>query len=487
MRNPLRRFLFALLFAGTCQAQGTIAAENPPRRLDPGMVDAARSGAPFRVFSAWVEALNSSESARLPEFMERHYPGVQRDGFSRLQYNSNGLELRALDEATDTHVAGLVQERDSDNFLRFDLTLEPGDPDKIRSLEILYIPRPADFPPPRMTTTEIFAALDAKLVAAAVADRFSGVVLVTRHGKVVYSAVHGLADRGAHEPNTLETRFNIGSMNKMFTATAIMQLVQKRRIRLSDPVGKYLPDYPNKDIASKVTIEHLLTHTGGTGNIFGPEYSEHRLELRTHADYVKLFGTRPPAFEPGSRFEYSNFGPVLLGLVIENVTRQSYFDYVRRHVYKPAKMIRTGSEPIDELLPNTAIGYMRSPDGGRKPNTETLSYRATAAGGGYSTAGDLARFADALLGNELLNADNTRTMLTGKTEAVRGMRYAYGFEDLRHEGAGSVGHGGAAPGVNSTLLMLPASGYVVVVLTNIDPPFGGRIGSWITLRLENQR
>ena len=117
-------------------------------------------------------------------------------------------------------------------------------------------------------------------------------------------------------------------MNKMFTAVATLQLVEAGKLALDDPIGKYLPDYPNKEVASKVTVRHLLTHTGGTGDIFGPEFEQHRLKLREHRDYVKLYGARGLTHEPGARFEYSNYGFVLLGALIEKVSGESYYDYV---------------------------------------------------------------------------------------------------------------------------------------------------------------
>src|SRR4029077_17752106 len=98
------------------------------------------------------------------------------------------------------------------------------------------------------------------------------------------------------------------SIKKMFPAVATLQLVQGGKIDLQAPVGKYLADYPNKDVATKVTIHDLLTHTGGTGDIFGPEFDSHRLQLRTLQDYIKLYGNRAPEFEPGSRWKYSNYG-----------------------------------------------------------------------------------------------------------------------------------------------------------------------------------
>lgn len=483
--KSLSGILLTLFFATAVAALGAAEADTPPRRLNAQESEAARAGAPYRMFAAWLDTVNSSDASLQPKFLELHYPGNKYEPLIRLRENSGGLDVRALDEATATTIAGLVQERDSDNFLRFKFVVLPDKPDRIDELEILYIPRPADFPPPRMSEAEIFAALGAKLAKAAAADRFVGAVLVTKNGKVVFRGAYGLADREKKLPIRIDTRFDIGSMNKMFTATAILQLVQAGKIQLSDPVGKYLPDYPNHDVATKVTIEQLLTHTGGTGNIFGPQFEAHRLELKTHSDYVKLFGGRAPLFEPGDHFDYSNYGMVLLGAIIEKVTGQSYYDYVRRKVYKPASMKRTGSEPLDAKLEGTAIGYMRTPEGGRKPSTDLMAYRGSAGGGGFSTVVDLTNFATALMDDELLNAVNTQLLTTGKVDMPWGGRYAFGFEDLR-ESQGYFGHGGAAPGVNGTLRIFPKSGYVVAVLSSIDPPFADRIGSFLTLRLENR-
>ena len=143
-----------------------------------------------------------------------------------------------------------------------------------------------------MTEADALAALSARAEELAATDEFSGAVLVARNGKVLLEDAWGRADREAGTPNTLDTKFRIGSMNKMFTAVATLQLVEAGKLALDDPIGKHLPDYPNEDVASKVTVRHLLTHTGGTGDIFGPEFEQNRLELREHGDYVELYGAR---------------------------------------------------------------------------------------------------------------------------------------------------------------------------------------------------
>lgn len=268
----------------------------------------------------------------------------------------------------------------------------------------------------------------------------------------------------------------------MFTAVAVAQLAQAGKLKLNEPLGKYLTDYPNQDVATKVTIHHLLTHTGGTGDFFGPEFFAHRTELRDLKNYVTLFGKRGLAFEPGSKWEYSNYGFLLLGLVIERVSGQSYYDYVREHIFKPAGMMSAESILEETAVPGRSAGYTMMGGGALRPNTDTLPPRGTSAGGGYSTAGDLSRFANALLGHKLLDAHYTELVTTRKVDTGRG-KYAYGFENNPSGDVRWFGHGGGAPGVNGALRIYPDSGYVVAVLANLDPPAAEEVSQFIGDRL----
>ena len=316
------------------------------------------------------------------------------------------------------------------------------------------------------------AALRAHLVAATQADQFSGAVLVARDGRTLFEGAYGLADRERGVANTPLTQFRVGSMNKMVTAVAALQLVQAGALRLDVPLGTYLPDYPNAAVASKVTPHHLLTHTGGTGDIFGPEYDARRSELRTVADYLQLYGTRGLQFEPGTKWAYSNYGFILLGAIIERVAGTSYYDYVAARVLAPAGMIGTGFAPEDSLVHGRAVGYTRQggPPGPLVSNAPTLPYRGTPAGGAYSTVGDFARFAVAVREHRLLDPVHTAMLLAGKVATGPGVQYAYGFIDRVVGGRRLVGHSGGAAGMSGYLLFEPNGGYMVVVLSNFDPP-----------------
>jgi CubicO group peptidase (beta-lactamase class C family) len=325
---------------------------------------------------------------------------------------------------------------------------------------------------PHLGESELVSATRQKLSRDTASDRFAGAVLIAHNGRPVFAQAYGLADREHKLPNTIKTRFHIGSMNKMFTAVAIVQLAEQGKLGFDDPVGKYLKDYPNQDIATKVTIRHLLTHRGGTGDIFGPEFEAHRLELRTLQDYVQLYGNRGPASEPGSQFEYSNYGFILLGVIVEKVSGQSYYDYVRDHVYLPAGMTSTGSEPEDQSVSNLSIGYTANGTAnGLRPNTGMLPYRGTSAGGGYSTVEDLLGFANAVQRNKLLNAHFTELLL--------GTDFPAGSINGIH----CFGHSGGSIGMNDDLKICPVPEYVVIVLANMDPPVAGQASLFISSRL----
>jgi len=472
---PLRVRVQALAVFLAAWVSGSLAAQ-------PQLPDTPAA----RQLSAWLAVFNSGDRGALQAFHRQSYPSDSDKVDQELGFRerTGGFDLKKADESTPTHFSVLAQERESDQFARFDVDVDSTAPYRITKLDVRAITRPPEFAIPRLSETDLVVALRAKLVKDAASDRFSGAVLVARNGKPVFTGAYGLADRDKKVPNTLTTRFRIGSMNKMFTAVSVLQLVQAGKIGLNDPLGKYLSDYPNKDIASKVTIHQLLTHTGGTGDFFGPEFDAHRLELRTLRDYVTLFGKRGLAFEPGSRWSYSNYGFLLLGVIIEQVSDQSYYDYVADHVYKPAGMTSTGSLPEDQAVLDRSVGYTKLGGGSTwQPNTNTLPYRGTSAGGGSSTVEDLARFADALMNHRLLNAANTELLTTGKVATPSGEKYAYGFGDNLANGVRSFGHAGGAPGMNGDLEIFPESGYVIAVLANLDPPAAQRVSAFLTNRV----
>ncbi len=438
-----------------------------------------------RMLRAWLQAFDSGDRQKIQAFMQRYEPQRLPHLDDEMQFRAmtGGFDLRKIESSSPDSITALVQEHLSDQFARVSFQVQSKPPNRIKGGMLDAIQRPAEFALPHLSEPQLIAALQQRVEQEAAAGTFAGAVLIAKDGKPVYEKAYGLANRAQKIPNTVDTQFRIGSMNKMFTATAIMQLVQAGKIELDKPFGTYLTDYPNKSMASTVTIRQLLTHTGGTGDIFGPEFDKNRLKLRTLQDYIDLYGARPVRFKPGSKLEYSNYGFILLGAVVEKVSGQTYYDYVREHVYEPAGMTATGSEPEDVAVADRSIGYMTSPKGGVQPNTDTLPYRGTSAGGGYSTVGDLLRFANALENHTLLNATYTEMMTTGKVTMGPGIKYGFGFGDRIINGTRCFGHNGGAPGMNGDLEICPSDGFVIAVLSNLDPPAAGRVADFIANRL----
>jgi D-alanyl-D-alanine carboxypeptidase len=474
------RFTLAIVLAvPTLLAPSTSAAQKPQSEFPAS-----------RQLAAWLAAYDGADWNAYLQFLQKNCvspPGpMLRDAMFRDRIG--GFDLKKVESETPTTVTALLQEHTSDRFSRLVLEVEASEPQRILSFDMHPVERPAEFAFKPMTESELIAALRQRLQEDAAADKFAGAVLVAKNGKPVFAQAYGLADREHNIPNTLQTRFSIASMNKMFTGVAIMQLVQAGKLKLDDPLGNYLTNYPNKELAAKVTIGELLTNTGGTGDIWGPEYDKHRLELRTLQDYINLYGNRPLRFEPGSRWEYSNYGFILLGAVIEKVSGQSYYDYVHEHIYVPAGMSSTGSEPEDQSIPNRSIGYTKMGavmgTDAWHPTTGTLSYRGTSAGGGYSTVGDLLAFANALLENKLLDPQYTKLLITAKVKNPFGFdAYSFGVQTMN--GTQCFGHNGASPGTNGDLEICRDSTYTVIALTNIDPPAAEQASQFVINRLSS--
>jgi D-alanyl-D-alanine carboxypeptidase len=318
--------------------------------------------------------------------------------------------------------------------------------------------------------------LDSYLNTLVAENKLSGVVLVAKDGVIIASKAAGVANKTTNAPIDLNTKFNLGSMNKMFTAVAIAQLAQAGKLSFTDTVGKHLPDYPNKEVADKVTIHQLLTHTSGMGMYWGEKFKEQREKLLTVAAHLPLFAADPLAFAPGEKFQYSNAGYMLLGAIIEKVSGQDYHSYVREHIYKPAGMNDTGFYDQGKEISNLAVGYTKmSPDGQPqaeiRDNTSIREVRGGPAGGGFSTAPDLVKFQQALFSYKLLDKAHVELVTTGKVDGPRGMgKYAYGFGDNNVGGKHSIGHNGGFPGIAANFEMFPDSGYTAVELMNTDPP-----------------
>ena len=446
-----------------------------------------------QALEAWLAAFNTNDRKQLEAFRDRYQPTMDVANMLDFHQRTGGFRLLRREPSAPGSAQVLVQEHDSDTVARVTTTVQAGKP---LALDIEAIERPADLRIPRLDQAAAIDALVAKADAAAKQDAFAGVLLVAHGDKILLQRAWGMADRKAGTPVALDTKFRLGSMNKMFTAVSTLQLVQAGKLSLDGTVGQYLPGYPNAEIA-KVTIRQLLTHSGGTGDIFGPEFDKHRLSLKAHDDYVRLYGARGPVHPPGKEYRYSNYGFLLLGDIIEHVSEQSYYDYVDQHVFAPAGMRDSGSLPEDVAVPGRAQAYTH-PDSNLRTSkqdmarkdaaapwtdaADTLPYRGTSAGGGYSTAGDLLKFARALQSGKLLSP-----ALLAEATRKQSPWYGYGFMVADDQGVPAYGHGGGAPGMNGELRIFPTLGEVVVGLGNLDPPAVTRLVEYYQVRMPHAK
>ncbi len=431
----------------------------------------------------YVEALNQGDLETYTAFMRADDPAyaITRDDFDQFRRQVGLFDLIRIDRASDTRLTALLKQQTSDSFATLEIEIDPQSPNQVRRASLKRRDRPDNVAAPeRMDDQALARVIAAKLDAT---PDFSGAVLVTRDGRPVFTAARGLSDRTRRIANAPQTRFRIGSINKMLTAVAVLQLVQAGKIELDAPLGTYLPDYPNPDLARKATIRQLLTHTAGAGELFTPAFDENRDALREVADIVAFYGDRPPEFEPGATFAYSDYGFILLGRIVEVVSGRSYDDYVAANILAPAGMRRTGARPETVAVPSRTTDYVMV--GERyDATTDTLPYRGTSAGGGYSTVGDLAAFAAALSSGKLLDQKHTHLMTTGQVSTDDGQRYGLGVFDYSQPGWREIGHNGVAPGLNAELRILGDGKVVIVVLTNVAPPGrAGQLSNFIKARL----
>jgi CubicO group peptidase (beta-lactamase class C family) len=313
-----------------------------------------------RFVSAFLAAFNSADPKALERYNALYGRKTPPQDWIDMHASTGRLTPVLIEASAPNEITLLLADEHGDGLLREKVVIDPADPMKVLHATLSPADRPAELAIPRMPRAELNRAMTARLAREVSADRFAGTVMVVRHGRLIYRRASGLADRGAKVPVTMKTKFRVGSTNKMFTAVGVLQLVEKGRIALDAPVGAYLKDYPNAEFAKSVTVRQLLSHTGGAGDIFTPEYEARRLETRLPTDYVRLFGARAPDTSEEGRNAYANYGFVLLGRIIEVVSGEDYYAYVQRHIFQPAKMTETASLPENVPVRDRSRGYMRA-------------------------------------------------------------------------------------------------------------------------------
>lgn len=287
---------------------------------------------------------------------------------------------------------------------------------------------------------------------------FSGIVVASDgHSRFERSA--GFVDQAGQRAPSAHTPFRLASVQKVLTQVAIGQLVDAGKLELTAPLGKYLDGLP-ADLAA-VTIDQLLHHQSGVASftMLNPQIANALMSAKSARDLVPLVASQPLAFAPGTRTEYSNGGYFLLGAVIEKVSGQSYGDFLRARIFGPLDMASSGLVPTA----NAAVRYTKmSPEGpapAPRPMTAgLLDLPASSAGDGLSSAADMLALGSALVGDRLLSKHTKEAIFLHKSAPWR------------------IGQSGGSMGTNTDFAVFPESGWVVVTLSNYDPPGGELMG-----------
>jgi CubicO group peptidase (beta-lactamase class C family) len=467
--------------AGAARAQ----APAPPAFTDaPGLPQDDRQSARI---TALIDSVNSGKRDLVLAFVKDNCTPRFRQEIPDAQHanilldigrRSGGYELHGLrtydPPKPPTNRTVIVRNRLLETWEAFIIEFEPEAPHRIDRLNMSMARPPAGVQATEPLTLEQAAEqFKAFLERLAKADVFSGSALLAKDGKVIFTFVSGEASKAFAAPNTLDTKFNLGSMNKMFTAVAIAQLVEQGGGKLSfdDPVSKYLgPDWLASEARDKITIAQLLSHTSGLGSHFTDEFwRTSRTLYRDLDDFKPLIVNQTPAFEPGTSWAYSNSGFLLLGAVIEEVTGGSYDDYIAAHILKPAGMTDTGCFEMDIDTPNLAIGYSfeLGPDGESRWVNNLFKHviKGGSAGGGFSTTPDLLRFDQALRSGKLVSTEMLNTLWSPKPASPD---YGFGFQLDGAPNDRIAGHGGGFPGISSVLDMYPDTGMTFIAMCNYD-------------------
>jgi CubicO group peptidase (beta-lactamase class C family) len=294
-------------------------------------------------------------------------------------------------------------------------------------------------------------------------QHFMGTVLVAKGDRLLINRGYGFADLEWNTPNTPDTKFRIASLTKQFTATCILILQERGQLKVDAPLKTYLPDTPQG--WNDVTIFNLLTHTSGIPDFIDlPEYRNFQTVPQRPEQLIAKIRDKPLQFAPGTKRAYSNTGYLLLGRVIERLSGKSYAQFVKENLLEPAGMRDSGYDTHAAIIQQRASGYTYEADGFENAPYLDMSI-PFAAGGLYSTTGDLLRWERALFGGKILSSASLEQMMTPFKQ-----NYGFGVVIQKSEGDTIVQHSGSLEGFNARLIHGERDNLVVVVLSNVSGP-----------------
>lgn len=413
----------------------------------------------------FVEILNAPTDDMAEKFASIVYIPEKAEGLASLLRKQFGKievgTIRLMPNNLAIHIVAKVIK--TDKWMNFQIGLTKSEPKMGTGLFVGLASAPFIIPPGKISDTNVLKKLNEYIDQLAKKNDISGSILIAKGEKIIIERAYGLANKETGRKNNKTTPFSLASGGKMFTAVAILKLIQEGKISLNDPVIKFLPDYPNKEFANKATISHLLSHSSGLGDFWDDEYERQSSKIKTLKDYIPFITNKPLRFDsPGKQGSYSNSGFILLGLIIENVTGVDYFSYIKKVIFDPLEMKNTGFYRRNQE--NTiAIGYNLL---GKKADNVQTELIGSSAGGALSTAADMLKFKTAMVNNRLLNKELTNLAIN-KQAILDSGRLVYGYGFVISEGNDpSFGHGGMYPGGTFVFNAYKKTDYTLIIFSN---------------------
>lgn len=483
---------FLLLFCSIPSLFGSISGENPFAGCQKPKNNSPESDKNQQMVNEFLTAVNTGSRNNMHEFVLKFYdPGLLKKVPASvittycmgIYYESGGMGYKINHAAQEESGRIVAEIYNKFTGARLKLTVPVSGTGKLTGLfeaKILpgYNPTGSAEEIPEKELTE---KLKTCIRLMQKDDEFSGIVLVAKGEKILLNENIGFANRSFEIPVNENTLFNLASVGKVFTGTAVVQLAEQGKLSFDDTLDKYLDaGWLNPEISKKIKIKHLLTHTSGLGDYFSDISRQWEIPwFREMEDYRPLVSDDTLLFEPGTRFSYSNTGMLLLGVVIENASGENYFDFLKKHLFNPCGMIRTDGYSKEHAVKNRAVGYTKVDAGNAvvwNNNRTSRILKGTPSGGIYSTAADLLKFSLAINSGKILSAESMQFLTEGHPE-LNASFHSYGFFVANSGSSRELSHSGDGGGVNCVFKIYPVSGYTLIILSNYNRPAANTIAN----------
>lgn len=452
---------------------------------------------------SFIRLLNGGEKIEKAD-VERLFSRkiIKKNGLKRLR--NLMLDIRETDGQLQLYDADRVEMfryetilwgMKQQEWLAMNLDFEEDQPYKIDGLSLRNVDQKAQASEPMISPEKVltfqarekeFAShtdviRETKKIAKAYEDMgwFSGVILLAKDGKPFFEQAYGMANMEKGIPNTMQTKFRIGSINKSYTSTLILQMAEQGILSVHDKLSKFDLGFPNS-IANKIELRHILTHSAGFSDIFIPEYLNNIRAYKDINDILPLLRDEPLIFEPGTDQEYSNYGYIVLGAILEKVSGKSFKELLETNILDRLGTSTTHYD-IAENIEGEANSYRFTVDGKKVDHTSKLEY-CTPDGGMYATAADVLQYYQTWF--------YTEKLLKNETKAFRGSGFQTqkdNWKDIIRDSGGAIGEAGGGPGVSAVIEMLLRDNYSVVVLANTDGMVTEQIARRIMATIEGHR